>query len=124
MITKFNFQFVRASLALAALVAATVLSFTLPQQTAQMQTQTVAPRIACDDRNARIHIVNADGSVDTSLADGFDPSYSSDGARIAYAYGTDPYLSEIFVMECGRLESNPVDAKRTELPARVFARRK
>ena len=46
--------------------------------------------------SSKIYRANADGTGETELAQGFDPAYSSDGARIVYAKGGE--TSDIFVM--------------------------
>lgn len=96
MIISFNFRKIRAIFALAALVAFAAASFLLTPQSAQMQSQIVTPRIVFD-RDKQIRVVNADGSADTMLAEGFDPVWSPDGTKIAYANGVE-YNAEIYIM--------------------------
>ncbi|HEX8250665.1 MAG TPA: hypothetical protein VF599_21000 [Pyrinomonadaceae bacterium] len=95
MTTSLNLKQIRAIFALAALVAFAAASFLLTPQSAQMQSQTVTPRIVFD-RDQEVHVVNADGSADTMLAEGFDPSWSADGTKIAYASGAES--ANIYVM--------------------------
>lgn len=92
--TSFNFRKIRAVLALAALVAFAAASFLLTPPSARMQSQ-ITPRIAFD-YNSEVRVVNADGSANTALADGFDPSWSADGTKIAYASGAES--ADIYVM--------------------------
>ncbi|HEX8733778.1 MAG TPA: hypothetical protein VF721_00510 [Pyrinomonadaceae bacterium] len=94
MIKSFNFRQIRAIFALAALFAFAAASFLLTPQTARMQSQ-ITPRIAFD-YNSEVRVVNADGSANTALADGFDPSWSADGTKIAYASGAES--ADIYVM--------------------------
>lgn len=95
MITSFNFRQIRSFFALAALVAFAAASFLLTPQSAQMQSQ-ISPRIVFD-RDKQVRVVNADGSADTMLAEGFDPVWSPDGTKIAYANGVE-YNAEIYIM--------------------------
>jgi hypothetical protein len=95
MITSLNFRQIRALGALAALVAFAAASFLLASPTAQMQSQT-PPRIVFD-RLSQVRVINADGSGLTTLAPGFDPSWSADGTKIAYASGAES--ADIYVMD-------------------------
>lgn len=94
--TSFNFRQIRSLFALSALVAFAAASFLLAPDSARMQSQAAA-RIVFDRAN-QVRAVNADGSAETFLADGFDPVWSPDGSKIAYAYGAE-YGSEIYVMD-------------------------
>jgi hypothetical protein len=77
--TSFNFRQIRSIFGSAALIALTVLSFALVPESARMQNQ-IVPRIAFD-RDGQVRTINADGSAQTALADGFDPAWSPDGAK-------------------------------------------
>lgn len=58
--------------------------------TAQMQAGAntiVFERYDSTLRRTKIFVMNADGTNVMELADGFDPSWSGNGAKIAYAYG-------------------------------------
>ena len=66
-------------------------AFIFNSNTAQMQTgaNTIAfDRYDSESNRTKIYVMNADGTNEIELGEGFDPSWSSSGAKIVYAYGT------------------------------------
>ena len=66
-------------------------AFIFNSNTAQMQTGSntiVFDRYDSAVNRTKVFVMNADGTNVTELAEGFDPSWSANGAKIAYADGT------------------------------------
>ena len=66
-------------------------AFIFNSATAQMQTGAntiIYDRYDSEANQTKIYVVNADGTNETELGEGFDPSWSPSGAKIAYADGT------------------------------------
>ena len=88
---KLNKKNLRGMLTLffGALFVASALIFN--SNTAQMQTGSntiVFDRYDSAVNRTKVFVMNADGTNVTELAEGFDPSWSANGAKIAYADGT------------------------------------
>lgn len=88
---KLNYKKTRGMLTLflGALFVASAFIFNL--DTAQMQTGAntiVFDRYDNETNRTKIYVINADGTNEIELGEGFGPSWSANGAKIAYAKGT------------------------------------
>ena len=88
---KLNYKKTRGMLTLFLGALFVASAFIFNSNTAQMQTgaNTIAfDRYDNETNRTNIYVMNADGSSETELGKGFDPSWSANGTKIAYAEGT------------------------------------
>ena len=95
-------------------------AFIFNPTTAQMQTGSntiVFDRYDSAVNRTKVFVMNADGTNVTELAEGFDPSWSANGAKIAYAYGTSEQY-DIWTMNAdGTNKTQLTQTYRSDAPA-------